>query len=117
MKNDRLYLAHIRDALLRVIEYTVGGREAFFADPRTQDAVVRNLEIVGEAAKSVSSAMRERAPGIPWKVIGGMRDKLIHEYFGVDLAIVWRVVENEVPALRRQIDSLLSQPREGEVSE
>lgn len=107
MKDDRVYLVHIRDALDRVANYTTTGREAFFGDSRTQDAVVRNFEIVGEAAKRVSASTRARAPDVPWKVIAGMRDKLIHEYFGVNLEIVWRVVEREVPSLRREIERLL----------
>ncbi len=115
MKDDRLYLLHIRDALQRVTEYTLGGREAFFADQRTQDAVIRNLEVMGEAAKSVSLATRERAPQIRWKDIAGMRDKLIHEYFGVNLEIVWRVVERDAPLVQRGIeDLLLSMPESGQ---
>ncbi len=107
MKDDRVYLAHIRDALDRVAAYTTGGRDAFFSDPRTQDAVVRNLEIVGEAAKRLSEASRARAPDIPWKVVAGMRDKLIHEYFGVNLEIVWQVVESQAPGLRHRVEELL----------
>lgn len=107
MKNDRVYLLHIRDALQRVANYTGGGRAEFFGDARTQDAVVRNLEIVGEAAKSLSTEVRARAPNVPWKVIAGMRDKLIHEYFGVNLEIVWQVVERDVPLLRGEIERLL----------
>lgn len=107
MKDDRVYLEHIRDALARVVEYCSDGRDGFFRDRRTQDAVVRNLEIVGEAAKRISVATRDSSPDIPWKVIAGMRDKLIHEYFGVNLEIVWLVVEKDLPVLWRQIDGLL----------
>jgi uncharacterized protein with HEPN domain len=107
VKDDRVYLLHIRDALDRVREYTVAGREAFLADGRTQDAVVRNLEIVGEAAKRLSAGVRDRAPDIPWKAVAGLRDKLIHDYFGVTLDIVWQVVDREAPALRRRVEALL----------
>jgi uncharacterized protein with HEPN domain len=72
-----------------------------------QDAVVRNLEIVGEAAKRVSPDLRERAPGIPWREMAGMRDKLVHDYFGVDLDLVWDVVATELPAARDRIVALV----------
>lgn len=73
MKDDRIYLLHIRDAIHRIIEYTASGKEDFFADPKTQDAVVRNLEIIGEATKRVSISLKEAHPDISWKPIAGMK--------------------------------------------
>ena len=109
MKDDRIYLQHIRDAIGRILSYTAGGRDAFLANPQAQDAVIRNLEIIGEAVKHLSNDLRQQHPDIPWKRIAGMRDEMIHEYFGVDLTIVWNVVEQHVPALRQTAERLLRQ--------
>jgi len=106
-RDEGLYLADIRDAINRILTYTAGGREAFFADPMIQDAVVRNIEIIGEAARTITEATRGAHPEIPWKKIVGTRDRVIHGYFRVDLDIVWEVVAAELPALRRQISALL----------
>lgn len=84
MKDDRVYLWHIRDCIERIVDYTREGRDAFLNDPKTQDAVIRNLEIIGEAVKNVSEDLKKFYPDIPWPRIAGMRDRMIHEYFGLD---------------------------------
>jgi len=103
------YLQHVRDALASVKEYTAGGREAFFGSKMVQDAVVRNLEVIGEAVKALSAETRGRASEVPWRRIAGMRDQLIHHYFGVDLEVVWRVVEIEVEPLLRVVARLIAE--------
>jgi len=102
----------MRDAIERALNYTAEGKAAFFADTKTQDAVVRNLEIIGEGVKNLSENLRAGYSDIPWKRIAGMRDKLIHEYFGVNLQLVWDVVEREFPELKGKIEALLETHRE-----
>ncbi len=99
MKDERVYLGHIRDAINDIEEYTSVSRDAFMAERMRQDAVIRKLEIIGEAVKQLSNSTKERRPEIPWKLIAGMRDRLTHDYFGVDLALVWRVVERDLPCV------------------
>ena len=106
-RDERLYFADMRDAIDRILTYTAGGREVFFADPMIQDAVVRNIEIIGEAARTITEATRGAHPEIPWRKIVGTRDRVIHGYFRVDLDIVWEVVATELPVLRQQVSALL----------
>ena len=107
-RDERLYLDDIVQATERVLSYTSEGREAFFADSRTQDAVIRNLEVIGEAIRGVSPATRAAHPEVPWKQIAGTRDRVIHGYFKVDLEIVWEIVEKELPELRRRVAAIIS---------
>jgi len=107
VKDDRVYLLHIQDSLDRIAEYTADGRDVFLADGKTQDAVIRNIEIIGEAVKNLSSAHKDSHPSIPWRRIAGMRDLLIHHYFGVKLETVWAVVESELPDFRAAVARML----------
>ena len=108
MKNDLVYLRHIVDAIKDIEAYTAGGREEFFATKIIQDAVIRNLEIIGEAVKNLTPAFRSEHPDFPWKQIAGLRDVLIHHYFGVDLDSVWLVVESRLPHLLQRLEPLLA---------
>ncbi|QEM68366.1 DUF86 domain-containing protein [Geobacter sp. FeAm09] len=100
VRDDQVYLAHIKDALQQISTYTDGmDTDAFLANRMVQDAVIRQLEIVGEATKKLSESFRRRFPFIPWKDLAGFRDKLIHQYFGVDLTTVWQSVVDDVPTL------------------
>lgn len=107
MKDDRIYLLHIRDAIQSILQYTSPGKDDFFADRKTQDAVVRNLEIIGEATKHISARLKEAHSDISWRPIAGMRDKLVHDYFGINLQLVWDVVERDLPILEVKITQLL----------
>ncbi len=107
MKDDRIYLQHIRDALDDIAAYCGSDRDGFFSDRMRQDATLRKLEVIGQAVKNLSEPTKSRRPEIPWKQIAGMRDKVIHDYFGVNLEIVWAVVERELPRLKVAIADLL----------
>jgi len=110
VKEDLPYLLHIRDAQKSIQEYTKDGREAFLGDKKTQDAVIRNIEVVGEATKRLSEQLRTQHPECPWQQMAGMRDKLIHDYLGVNLQIVWDTVEKRVPDLLKKIDAISGDP-------
>ncbi|HZS82447.1 MAG TPA: DUF86 domain-containing protein [Stellaceae bacterium] len=102
----RLPSAH-PGAIRRIESYCAAGRAAFLATPMMQDAVVRNLEIIGEAAGKVGLATQTAHPSIAWRQIAGMRSVLIHNYMGVDLARVWEVVERRLPELRKRVEAIL----------
>ena len=107
MGDDKVYLAHIEEAIGKILSYTSGGRGEFIRDPMIQDAVVRNFEIIGEAVKRLSDTTKDRQPGIAWRAVAGFRDVLIHDYMGVDVEEVWRVVETHLQALREAVRELL----------
>ncbi|MFQ5881690.1 MAG: DUF86 domain-containing protein [Candidatus Methylomirabilales bacterium] len=106
-KDPRVYLAQILECTERIVKYVAGGKEAFLADRLTQDAVIRNFEIIGEAAKRVPDAYRQAHPEIPWRGLAAFRDVLIHQYEGVDLLEVWRVIEDELSSLKEAITAIL----------
>jgi uncharacterized protein with HEPN domain len=108
--DDAVYLKHILDAIVQIDEYVAGlNQDAFIGSAITRDAVIRQLEIVGEAAKRVSAGLRSKHAEVPWTTIAGMRNKLIHDYFGVDLETVWVTTQADLPPLKLQIQSILNE--------
>ena len=107
-RGDLEFLSDIKEAIKRIENYTKSiSYSSFKKNTKTQDAVVRNIEIIGEAAKSISNNLKEECPQIPWKKITGIRDRLIHSYFGVNYDIVWAVAKKELKAVSSEIDNLL----------
>lgn len=107
--HDGTYLEHMLEAIARIRRYVGRTRRAgFLRDALLQDAVIRNIEIVGEAASRVSAEFTGRATAIPWREIVGMRHRLIHGYLQVNLDTVWEVIERDLPALERDLRSLVA---------
>jgi len=107
-RDDQVYLQHILDATARIDEYLGSiDEDAFRRQYLVQDGVIRQLEIIGEATKQLSSDLRNAYPDIPWQDIAGMRDKLIHQYFGVDLGAVWLTTRDDIPILRKEVAEIL----------
>ena len=105
---DVEFLADTKEAVLRINAYTEKlSYEQFLEDKKTQDAVVRNLEIIGEAAKNISEELKKKYPQIRWKDLAGVRDKLIHHYFGVNFDIVWNILKQELPDVLSQLEEIL----------
>ena len=102
MKDDRLYLIHIIECIEKIERYTKAGKQEFMSSSLIQDGVIRNLEIIGEATKKVSSTLRDDYSEVPWKMIAGLRDVLIHDYMGVDLKRVWNVIDSTFAATNSQ---------------
>ncbi len=102
-----LFVDHMLEAVANVAEFTDGSdRRAFFADKKTRDATLRNLEILGEAAKKIPDDVRIRFPNVPWRRISGLRDVLAHDYFGLDEGILWDVITHEVPSLLSHLEEV-----------
>lgn len=108
MKDPNVYLKHILDAINQIGRYVSGlEKAAFLEDPKTQDAVVRQFEIIGEAVMHLDETVKEKHSSLPWQRIVDMRNKLIHEYFGVDMELVWETIVEELPTLKSSVNDIL----------
>ena len=106
-KDPRVYLAHILECADRIERYLGQDREAFLRDTMVQDAVIRNFEVIGEAAKRIPEQFRVVHAEIPWRLMAGFRDVLIHDYEGIDLERVWRIAQEDLPAVKTAITQIL----------
>lgn len=109
-RGNKEFIKDIKEAIERIINYTREmGYDTFLLDSKTQDAVVRNIEIIGEATKNLSNDFKKKYKDIDWKNIAGMRDKIIHFYFGVKWDIVWSVIKGKIPKFKSQIENILKE--------
>lgn len=107
MKDQSIYLKHILESINVIELYTSSGSNVFLRGRMRQDAVIRRLEVIGEAVKHLAPDIKESRPDIPWREISALPDKLLHEYFGVNLRLVWAVLERDLPDLKAAVQSLL----------
>ncbi len=109
MRDDRERLFDILEAIERIDKYASKGRPAFEDDELIQTWVLHHLQLIGEATRVLSTEVKQRHPEAPWAQIAGMRNILVHEYFGIDASAVWNVVEGDLPALKQQIEAILAE--------
>jgi uncharacterized protein with HEPN domain len=110
MKKDKIYIQHILEAISDIEKFTENvPKGEFYKNKEKQYAVLRALEIIGEATKNLSRDLRKKYPEVPWRDISGMRDKLIHHYFGVKLELVWETINNRIPKLKEQLLKILKE--------
>lgn len=106
---DRVLLAHMRDCLDRILEYTNAERSRFDASRLVQDAVIRNLQTLAESSQRLSSEIKGTEPQVPWRELAGFRNVIVHGYLGVDLGAVWLVVQQDLPMLTEAVDRMAAQ--------
>jgi uncharacterized protein with HEPN domain len=107
-RDYRVFLDDILEATRKVLEYTEGlSDEQFFGDRKTVEAVVWNLQIIGEASKSIPEEIRSRYPDIPWRDMAGLRDVIVHQYFGLKLDVIWKVIKNDLPRVELAVRGIL----------
>ena len=113
-KDPEIFLKHILESIENVQSFVLGrNKQDFKTDQMLQSAVVRQIEIIGEATKNIPKAFTSKHPGVQWAEIAGTRDKMIHYYFGVDLDLVWNnIIKEDIPKLKKQIQKILGETKE-----
>ncbi len=112
MKDSVVFLRHILDSIVAIEGYVKDvSKKKFLSSPQLQDAVLRRLEVIGEAAKNLPASFKGKYYTLPWRKIEGMRNFIIHEYFGVDLELVWNTVKKDIPALKENASAILADLR------
>ena len=113
MKSQRVYLDYLRDILESInkaLSFVKGmSEDDFLQDEKTVFAVIRAFEIIGEATKKISDEVRTKYPAVPWREMAGMRDKLVHDYFGINLRVIWKSIEEDLPLLKVTIEQVLEE--------
>ena len=110
-RTDQTYIEHMLDCIARIEDYTQLEREKFFGSMMIQDAVIRNLQVLAESSQRLSQQTKSSTPQVPWRALSGFRNIVVHDYLGLDMETIWKVVESELPPLKdslnrlRQIDS------------
>ncbi|PKL77815.1 MAG: hypothetical protein CVV25_13590 [Ignavibacteriae bacterium HGW-Ignavibacteriae-4] len=108
-RNDKLLLEDILEASSKILDYTVNmNLDSFFNDEKTKDAVARNFEIIGEASNRISESVKKKNQDIDWIRLRGFRNRIVHDYFGVDFTIVWSIIENNLEELNDKVKQILS---------
>ncbi len=116
-KNPTIFIEHILESITDIEEFSEGlSKEMFVKDKLKQNAIIRSIEVIGEAVKNLPAGFRTRYSDVPWTNIAGMRDKLMHHYFGVDLETVWKVVKSDLPYLKEEIFKIKNKLITGEKS-
>jgi uncharacterized protein with HEPN domain len=108
IKDPKIFIAHMLENIADIETFLKGvKKEGFLANKEKQNAVVRSLEIIGEASKNIPTTIKTAHPSIPWKEIAGTRDKITHHYFGVDLQLIWNLTQKEIPKLKKDLLKIL----------